>query len=366
MQLKRIAILGRGAHTLPSHRVLLQHLSLRYDITVFCEVPRQEHWLDEAKYYDLKFIPQGNFSRRVRDLLLMLVFIREHFRNRFDLVHAHSTFPAGVIATLAQKFLGVPAVIFLDGGEGVGFPEIQFGDLVSKRRTKINRWVISRAKAVVTLSNFQKDLAIKNLHLKKELQVIPRGVDERMFPFHERPLNVPLTFLSIGYLSPVKDPEMLLRTFAEIRKKTSARLIHVGQDYMDGKIQALAETLGISKDVLFEGYVPYEKIPGYYYKADVLLVTSVFESQAMVAVEAMTAGVLVCGTRVGILADLSDTCCITSSPGDPIGLSNSILTLLSQAEEIKRIREAAAHWAVKHNVMNTAIAVDQLYRSLIK
>lgn len=366
MELKRIAILGRGAHTLPSHRILLQRLSLRYDITVFCETPRQERWLGEAKYYDLKFIPSGNFSRRIRDLLLMFVFVREHFRRRFDLVHAHSTFPAGAIAILAQKLFGLPAIVFLDGGEGVSFPEMQFGDLVSERRTKVNRWVMTSAKAVVALTNFQKELVIKNLGLQREVQVIPRGVDERTFRFNEHASNERITFLSVGYLSPVKDPEMLLRTFAEVRKKRPAKLIHVGQDYMGGKIQTLAEELGIAKDISFEGYVPYEKIPTFYQQADVLLVTSVFESEAMVAVEAMATGALVCGTHVGILADLSESCCVTVAPGDVSGLSESILALLSQPDKMKALRDASVAWAVKHNVACTAIAIDQLYRSLIK
>jgi glycosyltransferase involved in cell wall biosynthesis len=363
---KRIAILGRGAHTLPSYRVMLQLLSLQYDITIFCETPRREDWIKEAKGYRLKFLPGGKFPRRIRDLLMMIVLIREHLRNPFQLIHAHSTFPAGVIAVLMQKVVGIPAVVFLDGGEGVSFPEIQFGDLVSKRRAKINRWVINRAKEVVALTKFQRDLVIANLRISRKINVITRGVDDRMFTFSVKSLSSPVVFLSIGYLSPIKDPVTLIKTFAAILKKKEARLIHVGEDYTKGQIQELALQLGIADKISFEGHVGYEQTPAYYHRADILLVTSVFESQAVVAAEAMACGVLVCGTQVGMLADLAAICCVTVPTENPEGLANAVLELLEDQHRMATLRANAGQWSIDNNVEHTVSEIDELYKTLIR
>jgi glycosyltransferase involved in cell wall biosynthesis len=345
---------------------MLQHLSLQYDITIFCETPRREDWIKEAKGYRLRFLPGGKFPRRIRDLLMMVVLIREHLRNPFHLIHAHSTFPTGVIAVLTQKIFRIPAVVFLDGGEGVSFPQMQFGDLVSKRRAKINRWVINRANEVVALTKFQRDIVINNLRITRKINVITRGVDDRLFTFSVKPLSNPVVFLCIGYLSPIKDPATLIKTFAAILKKTEARLIHVGEDYTNRQIHQLALQLRIADKISFEGYVAYEQTPAYYHRADILLITSVFESQAVVAAEAMACGVLVCGTQVGMLADLATTCCVTVPTENPEGLANVVLELLEDQHRMATLRANARQWSIENSVKHTVSEIDQLYKTLIE
>lgn len=56
-RLKRIAFLGRGGHTLPTYRALLNKLSKEYELVVYLEVPVQPEWLQLEHRYSIRSVP---------------------------------------------------------------------------------------------------------------------------------------------------------------------------------------------------------------------------------------------------------------------------------------------------------------------
>jgi glycosyltransferase involved in cell wall biosynthesis len=363
---KRIAVLGRGAHTLPSYRALLNRLAQNYSITVYFEVPLDPEWLKLPHDYAIRFIKRRKFPRRLQDFLFFLLLMRDHLRKPFQLIHAHSTYPTGLTAILMQKIFNLPSLVSLDGGEGVGFPEIKFGDLVSGRRATLNKWIINQASVVTALTFFQRDHVYKNLGIKREIRIITRGVDPAKFPKAEKPVGDPVVFLNVAYLSPIKDPRMLLNTFFIIQQEVKSILIQVGEDYMDGTVQQLARALNIADKVHFEGHISHERIAEYYKKSDVLLFTSRYESQGVVVSEAMATGTLVCGTHVGLMADLSGTCCITAPVQDAEGLAAAVINLLREKKRMELIRRNAWEWSDKNTLDSTVSEIRKIYDLLIK
>lgn len=364
--MKRIAFLGRGGHTLPSHRALLNLLSNDFEIIVYSEVFFQQEWLRLEHRYQIKCFTGMGLPRFLREPIFVMMLLVEHLRKPFHLVHAHSTKPAGLAAVILQKVFKVPALVSLDGGEGVFIPEAVFGDFSSRKRTALNKWVINHAKAVTALTLFQKELVVKNLQSKKMIEVVTRGVDGDQFGFIEnRVIRQPITFLCVGYLSPIKNPEMLIRTFHLIQQKVDCRLIHIGKDYMHGRIHQMSDELGLSKKISFMGEVEYAQIYEFYKMADILLHTSYYESEAMVVAEAMASGVLVCGTSVGLMSDLLENCCVAVQSNNHVLLADSILNLIADEKRMNRLRENACIWSESNTLLHTCKKVASIYQSLL-
>jgi glycosyltransferase involved in cell wall biosynthesis len=365
--MKRIAIIGRGAHTLPTYRAMLNKFAEHYTLVLYSEVAMKPEWLSTPHSYTIRSVSSDNYPRRIRDFILLLMIIRDHWRNPYALVHAHSTYPSGMIGIVLKKLFRIPILVCLDGAEGSALPSIHFGDLLSKRRARLNQWVINRADAVTALTHFQCGEVYRNLNIQKNISVIPRGVEMPAYSLlAQEKASIPVTILSIGYLSPVKDPITLIRTFYEIQKETDCRLIHIGEDYMNGEVQKLVEKLGIEDKVSFKGHLPYDQVKKFFERAHLFLLTSVYESQAMVVVEAMAMGVPVCGTHVGIMADLSGTCCITVPPGESSALAQEVIALLKNKEKMETLRKNGYAWAYENDLNKCVNTTLKIYKSLIK
>jgi glycosyltransferase involved in cell wall biosynthesis len=264
-----------------------------------------------------------------------------------------------------MRLVKIPVLVGLDGGEGVGFKDIGFGDLSGKRRTRINRWVIKKASAVTVLTWFQRNSVVSNLGIKREFKVIPRGVDEGNFNYTQKSLSYPLVFLNVAYLSPIKNPELLLKTFDFVRKRINCVMIQIGADYMNGQVQAMAEKMGIGNSIEFKGHIPYDEVSKYYHKSDILLLTSKYESQGMVLAEALSTGTLVCGTHVGLMSDLSGQYCLTVSDNDFEKLGTAILELIKDEDRMNSMRRNGLEWSRRNSLSTNEVEFVNLYNQLI-
>ena len=365
--MKRIAFLGRGGHTLPTYRALLNRVSEHYELTVYSEVPIEKEWLALEHKYSLRAVTTRKVPRRFRELLLLYVLIKDHLNNPYHLVHAHSTYPTGFVAVILQKLFRLRAIVSLHAAEASAFPDINFGDLLHPKRAKINRWVIKNAHIVTALTEFQRDAVVGNLEITRPIKVLHRGVDLNRFYFKRaNGRHSPVVILSVGYLNAIKDPETLLRAFHAIQKEMESVLIVVGKDYTDGAFERLAKDLGISGKVRFEGYVCHDVMDAYYQRADLLLHTSRYESQGMVIAEALASGVLVAGTNVGLMSDLSAECCVTVPTGDAEALSQAVLRLFYDQKEMDRLRENGYQWSREHSLDVCSEELVRLYKHNIR
>ncbi len=358
----RVAVLGGGAHTIPSYRMLLTRLALDFEIVVISEFP-----IDSGRDVPYRIASLRNkwLKNRIGQLAYLLFVLFAFVKRRFDLIHSHSTFPSGWVALIARALFKTPVLVSLDAAEAFADPSIGFGDLSHPTRSRINGKVCHQSDSITCLSHFQRATVVSAFKISPErIHVIPRGVDGFVNNRRNR-IEEPVTFLQVAYQHRVKDQETLLRAYSIIAQHIESRLIILGKDYEEGRIHQFAAGLGLTGKVEFPGFVPHEKVADYFQRADVLLQTSRYESYGMSAVEAMASGVLVCGTHVGILADLADTCCLTVPVGSDELLANRVMELLSDGDQQQRLRRNALEWCHKHSLDWTATRYKEVYRSLI-
>jgi glycosyltransferase involved in cell wall biosynthesis len=199
--------------------------------------------------------------------------------------------------------------------------------------------------------------------LKREIKIIPWGIDTSLFSFNDRSLSDPIVFLHIANLNEVKDQTTMLKAFSIISSKVSCILNIIGEGNLDAHVKSLVNDLGLKDKVNFLGVLPYEKLPVHYHSANILLHTSLSEGQSEVVTEAMSSGVIVCGTKVGLLYDEPE-CCVSVPVKDFQGLANEVLALLDDPERMLRIRQNAFAWASYHSIQWTAKRIQVIYCEL--
>jgi len=166
-------------------------------------------------------------------------------------------------------------------------------------------------------------------------------------------------------LNRVKDQLTLLKAFRLIREQMDCRLRVVGEDTLGGEVQRCAAELGISDAVTFTGFVPHDGLGPHFAWAHLLLHTSLYEGQGVVFAEAAAAGLAICGTRVGLLADLGERFAATAEAGDHEGLALAALRLLGDASLRNTLAAGAKTWAGEHDADRTATLVGGVYGSLL-
>jgi len=100
--------------------------------------------------------------------------------------------------------------------------------------------------------------------------------------------------IGIGRLTRQKDFGTLIRAFAEVRKRIPSRLLILGEGEDRRSLEQLCQSLGISDDVDFPGFVvnPHAFLA----RAAVFVLSSRWEGLGNVLVEALAAGIPVVST----------------------------------------------------------------------
>lgn len=165
------------------------------------------------------------------------------------------------------------------------------------------RCCYSKAHAIVAVSNGVADDLAKVLALPRErLDVIYNPVvTEQLHELSARTvihpwlaIGEPPVILAVGRLTEQKDYPTLINAFAALRARQAARLVILGEGELRERLEAMAESLGLSADLLFLGFVdnPY----AWMRQASLFVLSSAWEGLPTVLVEAMACGTPVIST----------------------------------------------------------------------
>jgi len=154
------------------------------------------------------------------------------------------------------------------------------------------------------------------------ISIVPLGVDHAFFgpghgPQARRALGLPTDetiLLFVGRIQPLKGADVAVRALAQLSVLGSprCRLVVVGGpsgphgEEAYGELVALADHLGVGRQVHLVAPQPHELLSTYYRAADVCLVPSRSESFGLVALEAAACGTPVVASAVGGLTTLVD------------------------------------------------------------
>lgn len=352
---------------IPVQQNLVRELAKHADVRVVAlRYPhtRTPYTLDGAQVYPLGY---GAGARRVQRLSLWAATLRTldrlHRESPFALLHAMWADETGALAVWAGRWLKVPVVVSLAGGEVVGLPEVGYG----LGRSRFGRWTVRQAlqgaDVVVAASNYMRGLAIREGIAPYKIHRLPLGVDVEVFTPPASPDQTRARHLvHVGSLVGVKDQATLLRAVSQLPDVT---LDIVGDGADRDRLAALAQRLGVAARVRFVGAVRHLDLPGCYHAAALHVLTSLHEGQGMVTLEAAACGVPTISTDVGLLPDEPDMG-ITVPVGDDAALAGAMDALLGDDDRRRALGESAhKHVRDRYTIQHTVTALLEIYEGLL-
>lgn len=356
---RRIAVLvpggvgdaSSGMH-IPVLRNLIQRLADTNEVYVYSLAP--PNWRETSGSCGrarVRFLPLDHRGGALtKTWRLFNMCLRDHRSKPYDLVHGFWAIPCGATTVLLGKYLSIPSVVTFMGGETACLPDIGYGNMSRFSTKQITLWVGNVADELVALTQHQEMELRRFGRSRRNACIIPFGVDTDHFAPGEKDISIrPLRLLHVSNINSLKDQVTLLRAFHVVCASTDARLRIVGADQSNGTFRQLAEDLHLTDKVEIVGYVPHVQMVDHYHWAHFLVHTSKHEAQGVVVAEAAATGVLVAGSRTGLLADFGDECVLTAPAGDYETLAKKILDTLGNPGRYDHMRRAAQAWAQIHD-----------------
>lgn len=210
---------------------------------------------------------------------------------------------------------------------------------------------------IITPSDKSKDY-LRFIGIDSTISVIPTGIELDRFSRknEDKELTTRLksrfgiaedetVILSLGRIAEEKSIDVLIRGYERFLKanpNSKTKMVITGWGPAEGGLKALAESLGIKKDVIFTGKVDQDKTQTFYHLGDIFVSASLSETQGLTFLEAMAAENLV-------LARFDDNLVGTIIDGvtgkfffDEEDFANKLVDMLKMtSEEKKKMRESA-------------------------
>jgi glycosyltransferase involved in cell wall biosynthesis len=267
-------------------------------------------------------------------------------RGDFDVVHDNQVLAYGMLG-IAR--LGVPLVTSIHHPISVD-RRIELAEATGLARLSKRRWygfvrmqarVARRVGPVMTGSESSKADIIRDFKVAPEnIQVIPLGVDTRLF--HPRPgPRVAGRILAVASAdSPVKGVSTLLRAVGKLATERDVHLIVVGKPTEGGPTERLVAELGLGARVRFVTGISDNELAELAASAEIAVVPSLYEGFSLPAVEHMASATPLVASRTGALPEVTGDAAVLVTPGDPEELA-AVLRRLHDGEP-ERTRLAAA------------------------
>ena len=159
-----------------------------------------------------------------------------------------------------------------------------------------------------------------------------------------------VVFLYVGRMIPVKNISFLMEGFALLhQERPLTKLVLLGEGTELNHLRGLATRLGLCDSVNFAGWRDGAELVAFYSLADVLCLTSHYETYSLVIREGMSCSLPVVATRVGGVATAfrSGACGCAVELGDLRGLCTAMKSLTDCPELRQSMGESNRALAVK-------------------
>jgi len=229
----------------------------------------------------------------------------------FDVLHVHDwlTAPAGI----ALKHFAKKPMVFTVHSTEYGRSGLHSPD--SFAIDGIEWWATYDASKVIVTTEFMKREVCGHFHLPwDKVDVIPNAIDFTKFNIYVDRDSVRRRYginpheklvLCVGRLVPQKGVEYLIQAIPRIAQRyPEAKFIIVGEGWLKGHLEYLANQTGQRWKITFTGFIPDMELVNLMKSADVLVIPSIYEPFGIVALEGMAAGVPVVVSQIGGLTEV--------------------------------------------------------------
>ena len=299
---------------------------------------------------------------------------------KLDVIHTHHPFLLGQTAAGKARDLNLPLVFtfhtqYQEYTHYVPIPQEQVQEFIRNRVMNWLREYMRKCQHIVIPSESMRSILVNHYGLVDRFTVIPTGLD--IAPYkraHGDTLRAKWGWgedkiiISVGRLAEEKNWTTLMQAFALAQKKRrNLRLVLVGDGPQASALRQFAGELGITERVLFTGRVPFEKVPKYLKAADLFAFASITETQGLVTLEALAAGLPVVAVAASVTQDIvEDGAQGFLVRNDPNALSNRIVKLIENPDLMSRFKAAALEKSHEYDNRQLARKMLKVYEQAIE
>ncbi len=234
-----------------------------------------------------------------------------------DIIHVHHPFWIGSLGVYMARRLKVPAVYTYHTrlehyAHFVFLPGSLFRNIIAHF---LVRRFANKCDAVIVPTDSTEEY-LRMIGVTAPTYVQPTGIEYDRFQ-HVEPAQVEklkkrlkikdeTVFVSVSRLSNEKNIDFMIDALAELKKNTDKafRLLIVGDGHQKQRLQAKIDELGLTQTIQLVGSVAPENMANWYQLGDAFLFASQSETQGMVILEAMAAGLPVVAVRSSGIDDV--------------------------------------------------------------
>jgi glycosyltransferase involved in cell wall biosynthesis len=240
-------------------------------------------------------------------------------------------------------------------------------------KEQIDHWLrdyMSQCHHIIAPSESIRELLADEYGVTSQVSVLPTGINLKAYQNLDRSKlrrefgwEGHRILISVGRLAKEKNWNTLLEAAAPVlRKHTDAQLVILGEGPECENIQKLSDKIGIARQVDLRGEIHPEDVPSYLAAADLFCFASVTETQGLVTMEAMAAGLSVAavdatGTRDAVKHGAEGL--LTTN--NPAALSAAIAQLMDDDALRLRFVEAAQHRAKTFDIRHLTNQLVDIY-----
>ncbi|MFQ5578415.1 MAG: glycosyltransferase, partial [Anaerolineae bacterium] len=279
-------------------------------------------------------------------------------RLKLDVLHSQHPILIGEEAINFAKALNLPHVFTHHTQYEEYSHYIPFNQNIVKTLTRemVRLYLVRCVKIIAPTKSIQLQLGRQYPEVKDRLNILPSPIDPARFqpqalnpqPIREQyRLAETFTFVSVARLTPEKNFSALLKAFAlAAAGHPQARLLIVGDGNSKKELVKLAGTLEIAEKVIFVGAIDYDQVPHYLAASDAFAFASTSETQGLVMVEGMAAGLPV------VAVDAPGNRDVTRNGKNGLLVQNSVSAL---ADGMRRLLEnSELRQTLSRGALNTA------------
>jgi len=345
-----------------------------HDVHIFA--PEHAGYQDEEPYV-FRF-PALDLPERL-DFSLVLPFkttmVSTVHGIRPDVIHSQHPVLMGELAAAFARDLELPLVFTFHAR----YDEYvqQYVPLVSGLAGVVAEEIIGRylerCAHIVAPTPSIRDLIIQDYGDDVPVTVVPTPVDLSQYkdlaPHRVRAdltLGDAELLLYIGRLSKEKNLDFLLRAFALVRaNRPRVRLLLVGKGPHEHSLKRTVQKLDLGGSVVFAGLVPHSEVPHYAAAADLMVFTSLVDTQGLVLIEGMAAGTPAVALKAPGPADvLAEGGGLLAAPRED-AFATAVLGLLADGPRRQALGAQAARAVRRYSISAATARLVSVYEEAV-
>ncbi len=308
----------------------------------------------------------------LRDVMAFFALWKIFRRERFDVVHTHSS-KAGILGRFAARCAGVPHVVHTVHGFAIGayqstWRNVAFG-IVERLAARCADDLICVAESLM------QEAAKLRLRPRGKIVFVPSGFDWDLFASARRNrekvraamgiTEQELLVTKVARFFPMKGHSQLFERMGTLLQKYPLlKFLLVGDGILRGHFESIASERGWSKRVFFTGLVAPSRVADLLGASDILVHTSLREGLARVIPQAFACSLpVVCFDADGA-RDLvrNGVTGFLLSPSDAMGFSSAMSLLIEDSALRRRLGEAGHDLAAaRYPLSKMVAALEKIY-----